>query len=172
MTFWKVLLREQFGGQGSGNFGHAGRPGEVGGSADESGKPSEQDNIPRQLGGRAPRGGAIGDLNDERYKGGQFVGATALPKMSPAEIQRKKYSESKQEIAPYQWEKPPSPDHISIYQRIHVFTKFDRATRKLELAVSDSVLKANGQDKEQIQEKIKQYNSGNHWELLNREENK
>jgi len=30
--FWKIKLRESFGGQGSGNFEHAGRPGEVGGS--------------------------------------------------------------------------------------------------------------------------------------------
>ncbi len=32
--FWKIKLRETFGGQGSGNFGHVGRPGEVGGSGE------------------------------------------------------------------------------------------------------------------------------------------
>ncbi len=32
--FWKIVLRERFGGQGSGNYGHAGRPGEVGGSGE------------------------------------------------------------------------------------------------------------------------------------------
>ena len=35
--FWKIKLRETFGGQGSGDFGHAGRPGEVGGSGEGSG---------------------------------------------------------------------------------------------------------------------------------------
>ncbi len=35
--FWKIKLREMFGGQGSGNFGHEGRPGEVGGSGEGNG---------------------------------------------------------------------------------------------------------------------------------------
>ncbi len=49
--FWKIKLREVFGGQGSGNFGHAGRPGEVGGSGEEGGveRPPIMDSIDRNI---------------------------------------------------------------------------------------------------------------------------
>lgn len=67
--FWKIALRERFGGQGSGNFGHQGRPGEVGGSVEGGGglqinklPEKELRNKLKELGGNlAAEPGKVGD---------------------------------------------------------------------------------------------------------------
>ncbi len=80
MTFWKIALREKFGGQGSGNYGHEGRPGEVGGSG-QGGTLTSVEELDKKYDLKTPRGqrqAILHRLNEKGYealigKGGFFI---------------------------------------------------------------------------------------------------
>lgn len=71
----KLAALVMLGGEGSGNFGHVGRPGEVGGSGSGGGQ------------ARAKAGGEYGP-NDDWYPGGAFIATTDMPKRERAKIDR------------------------------------------------------------------------------------
>lgn len=63
---------------------------------------------------RASKGGETG-MNGEQYLGGQFLPNTTLPKQDP---KARRTATRKQEIAPYVWDVPATPEARSIYTMI------------------------------------------------------
>jgi hypothetical protein len=120
-------------------------------------------------GGRAPKGGIVG-INNEFYPGGTFLPNTNLPKMTPEEKRRSKNTQKKQEIEPYKYDVPPSPDHRSIFKRIGgTVATYDRSTGTLSKVPNQKTLdyftpggKVDGIDLDDL---ILQYNSGMRWYL-------
>lgn len=91
------------GGPGSGNFGHAGRPGEVGGSAAGDSQP------------RAKAGGEIGP-NGDWYPGGAFIATTDLPKLERRKLE--KIAGSDTVAVDIGRREKISPDQIPIFREV------------------------------------------------------
>jgi hypothetical protein len=112
---------------------------------------------------RAPKGGV--KIMGVFYKGGQF-----LPSEQP---QRGKYNRKsnkcnptklrKQEIAPYQWESPPTKHHRSIYAQLAgVFAKMQDG--ELVFCASEQTLSYYKKGKTEVYTMIGEYNAGARWQ--------
>lgn len=77
-------------------------------------------------GGRAAGGVFTVGMNEETYRGGQFLPTTALKKMYTARkkvdqkyaTEEEKYLNTKQQVAPYKWEYPPNTNSKPISSHI------------------------------------------------------
>jgi len=147
------ILQAKKGGPGSGHHGHAGRPGERGGSApgeggSGTGGGGTEREVPRQKGpgGRAPAGGMIG-MNGMYYPGGTFLPSTTLPKMPQGESGRGGRKPRKQQVERYRYEMPPTPTAESILSIVGgVYAGTDQETGLVLSRNEDYVYVRGGQN--------------------------
>lgn len=87
---------------------------------------------------RAPKGGTVA-INGEFYEGGKFLPSTQKGKGKPHK------KTGKQQIAPYQWEVPPTPEHKSIWATINAFCQWGDGEYE-EFLVANENLEFDGEN--------------------------
>lgn len=159
------------GGEGSGNFDHEGRPGEVGGSAPSGGG---RERVQQSEGGGRASGGVITEgINQRDYLGGQFLPNSteqnASQERARMEKRSKEYMQRKQEIAPFVYDTPPTPSSTSVYKEIAGVVPYEKPSDTFTIVgMSQNTIQYAG-GIERIGPLVSLYNSGVRWTEMNQQ---